>query len=173
MILAAGSALLLTAAVLPAQSTNALPLEQTLKYQLALEQDRALGERALLLPGLKEKMQLTDEQRAELKPFEADFASTSAQYQAANQPRIDAGHEALQQARESKDTGRIQTARRQLQEVWAGLQTYRNAEVIRIKHLLTPDQITVLEDPKNQWRESHADEANDPSAKTTTVKPTQ
>ena len=162
---AVGSALLLTAPVLPAQTTNALPLEQTLKYQLALEADRALGERSLLPPGLKEKLQLTDEQRAEWQPFQDDFASTSTQYQTANQPRIDAGKEALRQARQSKDTARIQAARRQLQEVWAGLQTYRNAAVIRIKPLLTPAQITVLEDPKNQWHESHDNEANDPSAK--------
>ena len=30
--------------------------------------------------------------------------------------------------------------------------------------LLTADQITILEDPKNQWRENHGAEANDPSA---------
>lgn len=144
--------------------TNALPLNQTVKYQVALESDRSLGERCLLLPGLKEKLRLTDEQRAELKPIEDDFASTSAQYQTANQPRIDAALDANLRARESKDAAQIQSARQQLQDVWAGLQPYRDASVKEIKPLLTPDQITILEDPNNQWRENHGNEANDPSA---------
>jgi len=29
------------------------------------------------------------------------------------------------------------------------------AAVTKIKPLLTPDQLTVLEDPQNQWQESH------------------
>jgi hypothetical protein len=123
-----------------------------------------LGEHSLLPPGLKEKLKLTDEQRAELKPIEDDFANTSGQYQIANQPRIDAAQEAIRRARESKDTTRIQTARQQLQAVWAGLQRYRDTAIIHIKPLLTPDQLKVLEDPKNQWLENHADQANDPSA---------
>jgi hypothetical protein len=36
--------------------------------------------------------------------------------------------------------------------------------LIHVKPLLTPGQITILEDPKNQWRENHGAEANDPSA---------
>src|ERR1035438_8472237 len=98
------SSLLLAAPALLAQSTNTntLPLTQTLKYQVALENDRSLGERSLLPPGLKEKMKLTDEQRTELKPIEDDFAKTSQQYQTANQPRIDAAQEANRQARASK-----------------------------------------------------------------------
>jgi hypothetical protein len=109
-------------------------------------------------------LKLTEEQRTELKPIEIDFAKTSQEYQAANQPRIDAAQEANRQARLSKDTAQIQAARGQLQQVWAGLQPYREAAVKRIGPLLTPEQATVLEDPKNQWRESHATEANDPSA---------
>jgi Spy/CpxP family protein refolding chaperone len=160
------SSLVLAAPTLQAQNTNtnSLPLTQTLKYQVALEQDRSLGERSLLPPGLKEKMKLTDAQRSELKPIEDDFANTSQQYQIANQPRIDAAQEANRQARESKDAARIQAARQQLQQVWAGLQSDRVAAVTKIKPLLTPVQLKVLEDPKNQWRENHADEANDPSA---------
>jgi hypothetical protein len=165
-VLAISNSLLLGAPTLLAQntSTNSLPLNQTVKYQLALENDRLLGERALLPPGLKEKMHLTAEQRGELKPMEDDFANTSKQYQIANQPRIDAAMEASRQARESKDTGRIEAARQQLQQVWAGLKPYRDNAVKQIKPLLTPDQITVLEDAKNQWRETHGTEANDPSA---------
>jgi hypothetical protein len=145
-------------------NTNALPLTQTVKYQIALEADRSLGECSLLPPGLKEKLRLTDEQRAELQPIEADFAKTCLEYQAANQPRIDAAQEANRQARESKNTERVQAARRQLQNVWAGLQPYRNESVRQAKQLLTPDQIVVLEDADNQWRENHGSEANDPSA---------
>ena len=161
-----GGWLLPAAPVLLAQnaSTNSLPLNQTVKYQLALESDRSLGERALLPPGLKEKLRLTDEQRTELKPIEDDFANTSEQYQLANQPRIDAALEAIRQARDSKNADQIQTARHQLQQVWAGLQPYRNDAVMKIKPLLTPDQITILEDVKNQWNENHGSEANDPSA---------
>jgi hypothetical protein len=109
-------------------------------------------------------MQLTGEQRAELKPIEDDFANTSAQYQAANQPRIDAALEVNRQARESKDAGEIEAARHQLQQIWAGLQPYRESAVRQIRPLLTPDQITILDDPDNQWHESHGAEANDPSA---------
>jgi len=153
---------------LPAQinntNTNSLPLVQTEKYQNALENDRSLGEQCLLPPGLKEKMQLTDEQRTELKPIEDDFANTCEQYQAANQPRIDAAKEAIRHARESNSAAQIQAARQQLQAVWAGFQRYRDTAVIHVKSLLTPDQITILEDPKNQWHENHGEEANDPSA---------
>jgi len=161
-----GGSLVLATPALQAQNTNTntLPLTQTLKYQAALEKDRSLGERSILPPGLKEKLRLTGEQRAELEPIEADFAKTSQEYQAANQPRIDAAQEANRQARVSKDTAQIQAARQQLQQVWAGLQPYREAAVKLVKQLLTPDQLEVLEAPKNQWREHHVAEANDPSA---------
>lgn len=145
-------------------NTNSLPLVQTVKYQAALEQGRNLGECSLLPPGLKEKLRLTDAQRAELKPIEDDFAKTALEYQAANQPRIDAAQEANRQARESKNAEQIQAARKQLQNVWAGLQKYRDESVRQAKRLLTPDQVVILEDPNNQWREHHAYEANDPSA---------
>jgi len=163
-----GSSLLIGAESLLAQiataNTNALPLVQTVKYQNALENDRSLGEQCLLPPGLKEKMQLTDEQRAELKPIEDDFANMCEQYQGANQPRIDAAQDAIEQARISKDSAQIQAARHQLQQVWAGLQPYRDTAVVHIRPLLTPDQIAILEDPKNQWHENHGAEAHDPSA---------
>ena len=165
-LLVISSSLVLAAPALLAQNTNTntLPLNQTLKYQGALENDRSLGERSLLPPGLKEKLKLTEEQRTELKPIEEDFAKTSQEYQKANQPRIDAAQEANRQARVSKDAARVQVARAQLQQVWAGLQPYRESAIIRVKPLLTPDQLTMLEDPKNQWRENHAAEASDPSA---------
>ena len=157
---------LLAAPALLAQNTNtnSLPLHQTLKYQVALENDRSLGERALLPPGLKEKLQLTEAQQIELKPIEADFAKTSLEYQTANQPRIDAALEANRQARAAKDAAQIQLARVQLQQVWAGLQPDRVAAVTKVKPLLTPAQLKILEDPKNEWREQHGVEANDPSA---------
>jgi len=160
------SSLVLATSALLAQNTNTntLSLAQTVKYQAALEKDRSLGERCLLPPGLKENLQLTAEQRTELKLIEDDFAKTSQVYQAANQPRIDAAHESNRQARLSKDTGQIQAARNQLQQVWAGLQLYRVAAVKQIRPLLTPEQLEVLENPKNQWRENHVAEANDPSA---------
>ena len=167
-LLVISSSLLLAAPALLAQNTNtntnSLPLNQTLKYQVALENDRSLGERSLLPPGLKEKLKLTEEQRTELKPIEDDFANTSQQYQTANQPRIDAAQEAIRQARASKDTAQIQAAREQLQRVWAGLQPDRVAAVNQIKPLLTPDQLAILDEAKNQWRENHGQEANDPSA---------
>src|ERR1019366_1801905 len=150
------SSLVLAGPALLAQTnnTNALPLTQTLKYQVALENDRSLGEHGLLPPGLKEKLKLTDEQRTELKPIEKDFAKTSQEYQAANQPRIDAAQEANRQACITKDTAQIQAARSQLQQVWAGLQPSREAAVEKIIPLLLPEQVTVLQDPKNQWREN-------------------
>ena len=165
-LLVISSSLVLAAPALLAQNTNTntLPLNQTLKYQGALENDRSLGERSLLPPGLKEKLKLTEEQRTELKPIEEDFGKTSQEYQQANQPRIDAAQEANRQARESKNTAKIEAARKQLQQVWAGLRPYRETAVKQIKPLLTPDQLVILEDPKNQWRENHGSEANDPSA---------
>ena len=106
-LLALGGSLLLAAPALRAQNTNTntntLPLAQTLKYQVALENERSLGERSLPPPGLKEKMRLTDAERAELKPIEDDFANTAQQYQITNQPRIDAAQEANRQARAAKD----------------------------------------------------------------------
>ena len=160
------SSLVLLTPVLLAQNTNTntLPLTQTVKYQAVSENDRSLGERCLLPAGLQEKLRLTEQQRTELKPIEQDFAKTSKEYQVANQPRIDAAHEANRQACVSKDTAQIQAARSQLQQVWAGLLPYREAAVERIKPLLMPEQLAILEDPKNQWRENHANEANDPSA---------
>jgi Spy/CpxP family protein refolding chaperone len=157
-LLVISSSLLLAAPALLAQN-NFTSNSQTRQSQRPFE-----GERLLLPPSLKEKLDLTDQQKAELKPIEDGFAKTSEQYQVANQPRIDAALEAKRQARASKDKAQIQAARKQLQDVWAGLQRYRDAAVNQIKPLLTPDQLTILEDPKNQWRENHADEANDPSA---------
>ena len=163
-----GGLLLLAAPAVPAQNadttTNALPLTQTVKYQMALEGDRSLGERSLLPPGLKEKMKLTNEQRADLKPIEDDFAITAMEYQTANQPRIDAALEANRSARANKSATQIQAARTQLQIVWAALQPARAAAVKQIRPLLTPEQIVILDDPDNQWRESHGSEVNDPSA---------
>ena len=147
-----------------AQSTNNLPLVQSVKYQKAVEDDLALGERLLLPPGVKEKLGLTEDQRASLKPIEDEFSSTCEQYQIANQPRIDAAMEAIKKARMAKDTDLIQDARRQLQDDWAGLQSYRAQAVRQVRLLLTPDQIAILDDPQNQWRENHGSEANDPSA---------
>ncbi len=69
-----------------------MSITQTLKYQSALENDRSLGERFPLPPGLKEKLRLTEAQRDQLKPMERDFAKRSREYKAANQPRIDAAH---------------------------------------------------------------------------------
>ena len=161
------SLVLLTPALLAQNTytnTNTLPRTQTVKYQAALENDRSSGERCLLSAGVKEKLKLTAGQRTELEPIERDFAKTSQEYQAANQPRIDAAQESNRQARLSKDTGQIQAARSQLQQVWAGLQPYRVAAVKQIRPLLTPEQLEVLENPKNQWRENHTAEANDPSA---------
>jgi hypothetical protein len=51
-----------------------------------------------------------------------------------------------------------------LQQAWAGLEPYREAAVEKIKPLLLPEQVAVLQDPKNQWRENQASEANEPSA---------
>ena len=157
-LLAIGSSLLLAAPALLAQNIFTSNT-QTRQYHRPFE-----GERLLLPAGLKEKLNLTDQQEAELKPIEDDFANTSEQYQAANQPRIDAALEANRQARASGDTAQIQAARQQLQAVWAGLQPYRVAAVNQLKPLLTRDQLTILEDPRNQWRENHVHEANDPSA---------
>ena len=166
-LLAFSCSLVLAAPELLAQDTNTNgtnTLTQTWKYQKAFEYDRSLGERCLLPPGLKEKLKLTEEQRTELKPIEDDFANTCQQYQIANQPRIDAAEESNRQARASKDTAQIQAARKELQQVWAGLQPYRVTAVNQIRPLLTPDQLAILDDPKNQWRENHGQEANDPSA---------
>ena len=83
----------------------------------------------------------------------------------ANQPRIDAAHEANRQARASKDPAQIQAAHSQLQAVWAGLQPDRVAALNRVKPLLTPDQLKIMDDPKNQARDTHAIGANGLSAK--------
>ena len=167
-LLVISSSLVLAAPALLAQdtntNTNTLPLAQTVKYQKAFENDRSLGEQSLLPPGLKEKLHLTNEQRSELKPIEDDFAKTCREYQTANQPRIDAAEEANRQACADKDTAQIEAARKQLQAVWAGLRPYRVTAVTQIRPLLTPDQLAILDDPKNQWRENHGQEANDPSA---------
>jgi Spy/CpxP family protein refolding chaperone len=160
ILLVVSGSLLQAAPALLAQDTG-IPASKQLG---ALENDQFSGEQRLLPPNVEWKLNLTDEQKAELKPIEDDFAKTSKQYQTANQPRIDAALEANRQARASKDTAQIQAARRQMQEVWAGLQPYRVTAVNQIKPLLTPHQLTILEDPKNQWHENHVHAANDPSA---------
>jgi len=144
--------------------SNSFPIPLTLKYHKALINERSLGEHSLLPPALKDKMGITAEQRDELKPIEDDFASTSQRYEAANQSRIDDAGDVSRQVRGSKNTAQIQAARDQSQAVWAGLEPDRVAAVKQIKPVLTPDQIAILEDPQNQWRENHVYEANDPSA---------
>jgi hypothetical protein len=159
------SLVLLTPALLAQNTnTNTLLLTETVKYQAVSENDRSLGVQCLLSAGVKEKLMLTAKQRTELKPIEKDFAKTSQEYQAANQPQIDAAEEANRQACVSKNMAQIQAARGQLQQAWAGLQPYREAAVEKIKPLLLPEQVAVLQDPKNQWREIYAAEANEPSA---------
>jgi hypothetical protein len=123
------------------------------------------GEQSLLPPDLKEKLKLSEQQKSELKPIEDDFANTSREYKIANQPRIDAAIEANRQARAAKDKAQIRAARTQLQQVWAGLQPDRVAAISRIKPLLTPEQLKVLEGPKNQWLQKPTDETDDLSAK--------
>jgi Spy/CpxP family protein refolding chaperone len=157
ILIAIGGSLLQAAPVLLAQNTN------TRQYQMASGSEWSLSERLLLPPGLKEQLSLTEEQKTQLKPIEDDFAQTCREYQAANQPRIDAAEEADRQARVAKDTALIQAAHVQMQQVWAGLQRYRDSSLNQIKPLLTPDQVMVLEDPKNQWRENHADKPGDSS----------
>jgi hypothetical protein len=172
-LLAIGSSLVLAAAALRAQNdlavkaptsfpTNVPPSAgtnaQTWKHQRELEKEQ------LLLPaGVREKLKLTDEQKTKIKQIEADFATTSQEYKAANQPRLDAAIEENRQARAANDKVRIQAARAQLQQVWTGLQPYRVAAVAKIKQFLTPDQLKVLEDAKNQWHENQAGGVNDRS----------
>jgi hypothetical protein len=170
-----GSSLALSAPALLARdiTTNSIyvndesksfPVNVTLKYHEAVVIGRSLGEHSLLPPGLKEKMKLTGEQRDALKPIEDDFAATSQQFEAANQSSIDAAGEVRRQVRGSKNAAQIQAARDQSQVVWAGLRPVREADVSQIKPMLTPEQITILDDPENQWRENHVYEAHDPSA---------
>jgi hypothetical protein len=134
------------------------------KYQNELNHDRALGERAVLPPGIKELMRLTNAQRQDIKSIEDDFANTATQYQIANQPAIDAAIEANRAARISKDPALLQAARVRLQTLWQPLESDRAVAVVQIRRYLTPEQLTILDDPKNQWREMHGTEANDPSA---------
>jgi len=140
------------------------PVVVTLKYKDAVMCERTLGEHSLLPPGLKDKMRLTPKQCEALKPFEDDFASTSQQYEAANQFRIDAAGDVSRQVRGSKNTAQIRAARNESQAAWAGLQSYRDSAVKKIQPLLTPEQLAILEDPLNQWHENHVYEAHDPSA---------
>jgi hypothetical protein len=165
-LLVMSSALVLGAPAVLAQSINIItfPPTNTWTYQAAVGNDLCLGELSLLPAGLKAKMKLTNAQREDLKPIEDDFAITSELYQIANQTRIDDAQDAIRRARTWKDPARIRAARKQLQDVWVGLHREREAAVIQIKPLLTPDQLEILQDARNRWHENHADEVNDPSA---------
>jgi hypothetical protein len=143
-LLAIGCSLVLAVPVLRAQNTNT-----QWKDQMVPQVESSLSEQSLLQPGLKERLNFTGAQMTELKPIEDDFAKTCREYQAANQPRIDAAEEASRQARVTKDAAQIQAAHIQLQQVWAGLQPYRVTAVNQIKPLLTPDQLKVLVDANN------------------------
>jgi Spy/CpxP family protein refolding chaperone len=168
ILLAIGGSLLLAAPALLAQSifaTNITTGEVTSSPSPAVTNTpprihpRESGDEHLLLSsGTRDKLRLTDEQKAEMKQIEEDFAKTSREYKAANQPRIDAAREASRQARAAKDPVQIEAARAQLQEAWAGLQPYRTAAVTKIKPLLTPNQRKILDDPTNQWNENHGAE---------------
>jgi hypothetical protein len=142
-----GVSLVLAEPTLLAQNTNTLT--QPWQNQTTSESEWSLSEQSLLPAGLEEKLNLTDEQKTGLKPIEDDFAKTCREYQAANQPRIDAAAEADRQARIAKDEVKILAAHKQLEQVWAGLQPYRVTAVNQIKPLLTPDQLKMLEDANN------------------------
>lgn len=114
-------------------------------------------DQSLLPSGLKERMGLTKDQQTELKTIEDYFASTALEYRRANQPRIDAAEEAISQARAAKDKAQIQAAQNQLQQVWAGLQSDRDAALAKVKLLLTPAQLKILHKSHNDWRENDAD----------------
>ena len=159
-LLVISSSLLLAAPALLAQnnlSTNASTIGATNNFtststnaQARTNKAAFKGQQLILATGITEKLKLTDEQKVELKPIEEDFGNISQEYQTANQPRIDAANEAIRQAVASKDPGQIQAARAQLQAVWAVFQPDRAAAIAKIKPLLTPEQIKILEDPKNQ-----------------------
>ena len=157
ILLIASGSLLLIAYSLPAQSifaTNLITGEVTSSPSPAITNAPARihakesgGEPLLLPPGIRDKLRLSDEQKTEIQQIEADFASSRREYKAANQPRIDAANEASRRARTAKDPVQIQAASTELKQVWDGLEPYRAAAVTKIKPLLTPEQLTVLEDP--------------------------
>jgi hypothetical protein len=110
----------------------------------------------LLLPKVKARLEITEAQQSEFRSIEQDFAVTCRQFKAANQPRIDSALEADRQGRNAKDDAQIRAARLQLQQVWSGLQPYRTAATARLKTLLTPAQLRIVEDPANQWTDLEA-----------------
>jgi len=173
ILFALGSSLLLTTSTLLAQANLAANNAKNVAVNAASSVATSTNteawtnltsvadEHILLPPSLKEKLKLSDVQRAALKVIEDDFVRTSQEYKAANHPRIEAAQEAGRQAREAKDQAQIQAAHSQWQQVWAGLQPYRTTAVLKFKPLLTPDQLKVLEAPQNQWRGNHPDGAKD------------
>lgn len=99
----------------------------------------------LLSDSLRDRLQLSSLQVAELSTIEGDFAKTVREYQVANQSRLDAAYEADRQARIAKNDARLKAAWEQYELVWSGLQPERTAALARVKPLLTPAQLKVFE----------------------------
>jgi len=144
--------------------TNYFPLLNSPEYLNSVNQEKKVGERCLFPPGLKVLMRLTNAQKRDLKPLEDEFAKTAEQYRVANRVAIDGALVAERDARMAKDQALIEAARKRLQDAWSGLQSARADFVFRARAFLTPDQLVILDDPNNQWRESYPVEADDPSA---------
>lgn len=110
--------------------TNAPPPEGVTEYG-----------QPLLSEELKDRLRLSSLQRAELKVIEDDFDETRFEYHTANQARIEAAYEANRQARLAKDDARILASREQFELVWASMKPEREAALVKVKRVLTPEQL--------------------------------
>lgn len=102
------------------------------------------GDGGLIPQRLLDKLNLTDDQKTQIKSVVESFQKTRQQYVDGHKAELDAAKAALKEARESGDDAKKQAAREQLRSVMSGLHEQRKAAIEQIKSLLTDEQKQIL-----------------------------
>jgi len=126
-----GSSLLLGSSVLRAGDTNTTS-QPTPPPPHRDGPPRGMG--SILPPQMVEKLNLTEDQKAKLKPIEESFAKAQQEYIAAHKDEIDAARKAMETA-------------------MVGLQEQRKAAMEQVKSLLTPEQMALIQSKRGEGRE--------------------
>lgn len=148
MLIAIGSALVLGGPAMRAEdaAVTTKPAVEGKRHQKGPREH-------LLPPGVVDKLNLTEDQKAKIKGIEEAYAKTAKEYRQAHKAEYDAARAAMKEARESKDDAKRKEALEKLKQADAGLQPQRQAAIEQIKSNLTDEQKAILDQAKERAKE--------------------